>query len=126
MEEKGPSTSKKAIKWVGFIIFLILVVSLVRSVLRITGSYASVENARSKLDDLRALQSELSQELAELNTDFYVEKEARDKLGYAKSGEVILVLPEEEILKRLSPLAGEADVLTLPDPIWMRWVNVFN
>src|SRR4030067_3771815 len=41
----------------------------------------------------------LRKELDEVKSPFNLEKEARDKLGYQKPGEVLFVVPEQEILE---------------------------
>jgi hypothetical protein len=60
-----------------------------------------------------------------VESDFYRQKEARDKLGLARSGETVIVLPNEEILRRLSPRKADSQVENQKEPNWKKWANLF-
>ncbi len=43
----------------------------------------------------------------------------------AKEGEIIIVLPDEEILGTLAPNLEEEEE-ALPDPNWKKWLKLFR
>lgn len=51
---------------------------------------------QKQVDDLEKSQQHLQEFNAFLNSDFFVEKEARIKLGMQKAGERVVVLPKSE------------------------------
>lgn len=84
-----------------------------------------VKKAEEKLEKVDEENQNLETRLREVKDDVYIEKQIRDKLGYAKEGEIVVILPDEEILRKLAPpeLIEEE---TLPDPIWKKWMKVFD
>ncbi len=50
--------------------------------------------AQKELDKLQSDQAELQKTLSYVQTPEFVEKEAREKLGYGKEGEVVLIMPK--------------------------------
>lgn len=108
-----------------FILFSILfILSLVRNILRIKNVGTKVDEEKEKLSLLREQNEELKKEVEYLRSESYVEGQLRDKLGLAKEGETIVVLPEEEVVKKLISEKGE-EVVSLPDPNWKKWYKLF-
>lgn len=103
---------------------ILLIISLARNILKIRGADRKIEDANRELEDSRVENQELKVEIEALQSDEYIEKQLRDKLGLAKESEIILVLPEEEILKKLAP-RKENEEEALPDPLWKQWLNLF-
>lgn len=103
---------------------ILLVISLTRNILKIRGADKKIEDAKRGLEDSRVESQELKVEIEALQSDEYIEKQLRDKLGLARESEIILVLPEEEILKKLAP-RKENEEEALPDPLWKQWLNLF-
>jgi len=58
----------------------------------------------------------------------YIEKikgeNEEDKLGLAKEGETIIVLPDEETIRKFAP-SDEKEEEILPDPNWKKWLKLF-
>jgi hypothetical protein len=62
-----------------------------------------------------------------LKSDAFLEKEIRDKLGYTKSGEVLLILPPDEILLELTDLNWELEgAIQKTTPNWKKWYETFH
>lgn len=59
----------------------------------------------------------LEQKLVEIQADSYIEKIARDQLGLVKSGETIVILPQQRTVSE------EGASLALPN--WRKWWNLF-
>jgi cell division protein FtsB len=104
---------------------VILCFSLLQNIIRMRRANERLEKARSTLSNLTEEQQLLEQQLKIIKSDDYLEKQARDKLGLAYEGEIVLVLPAEDILKSLSPRKARAEEPSLPDPNWRQWIKLF-
>ena len=108
------------------LLFLALVfsISAVRNIIKISQARTNLTKVREKVEKLKKDNTELEDRLKEMKSQEYVEKQIRDKLGLAKPGEIVVIMPEEEVLRKLSPrIPTEEDVL--PDPTWKRWLKLF-
>lgn len=110
-----------------FLIFLslILLLSLARNVLKIRKSEQKIRQAEEGVAKLKMENEELQQKLGETTQAEYVEKQLRDKLGLAREGEIVVVLPDDETLRKLAPKPVEEEE-TLPDPTWRKWIHLFG
>lgn len=115
---------KKILRPVLLIVSLLVILSMARGTLGLLTRGEAIEEAQEKVESLREEQARLLELKERVETEEFVEKEAREKLGLAKPGEVVVVLPEEEILARLAPDLEEEDFLE-ELPIWKRWVRMF-
>lgn len=80
--------------------------------------------AQKKLEQLEKEQAELLQMKQQVDSPNFEEKEARDKLGLAKPGEIVVVLPPEDVLKKLAPDYDPEDYIQ-EQPIFKRWIDLF-
>lgn len=106
-------------------IFLLMSVSLIRNILRVVESNKRIEKVQDRVEKLKKENEELEEKLAVTKSEGFIEKQLRDKLGLAKEGEIIIVLPDEEILGTLAPNLEEEEE-TLPDPNWKKWLKLFR
>jgi len=106
-------------------IFLLMLVSLIRNVLRVVESNKRIGKAQDQVEKLKKENEELEEKLAVTRSEGYIEKQLRDKLGLAKEGEIVIVLPDEKILETLAPSLEEEEE-TLPDPNWKKWLKLFQ
>lgn len=106
-----------------FLAFL-FIVSLIRNILRINQANKEILKAEERVDEAIAENNELNVKVEELRSPEFQEVQLRDKLDLAKEGEVVVVLPDEEILRKLAPKRIEEENI-LPDPNWKRWMNLF-
>ncbi len=118
----------RIVKWltrIGIIILIILVMSsLVQGILAIKRSNDKIQQEKEKVAQEQKRNAELKKQIEEINSQSFTEQVARDKLGLAKPGETVIVLPDKEVLKRLAPhLEEEQDAL--PDPNWQKWLKLF-
>lgn len=119
--ESQDTTMKKFSFFAAVAVLLIIIYSLVT---QIVSSFRSGDRLTEALDKLRELQiknTALKQSLKEAASPEFVEQQARDKLGWAKEGEVVVVIPEEIIQKTLT--AEKPNVPRLPNPF--GWWQVF-
>lgn len=129
MSKKFKETTKDKLK--GYLrlilifISILLAVSLARNVVRISKVNQKIKEARLRVEKLKRENEKLEAKLESVKTEEFVEKQLRDKLGLAKEGETIVVLPDEEILRKLAPRQEEEEDV-LPDPNWKRWLHLFG
>ncbi len=106
-----------------FLAFL-FIVSLIRNILRINQANKEILEAEKIVDEAIAENNELKVKVEELRSPEFQEVQLRDKLDLAKEGEIVVVLPDEEILRKLAPKRIEEENI-LPDPTWRRWLKLF-
>jgi cell division protein FtsB len=116
---------KAVLRW-GFVILgVLLALSLVRSISRIVGSGEKVKQAQADLDRLKKENADLTKELSGLQSVGFIEKQARDKLGLARKGEIVVILPDEDKLRQLAPELSVKHY-DLPKSNWEKWIDLFK
>jgi cell division protein FtsB len=105
-------------------LIVLLIVSLGRNITKTIDVQKRIEKKQKEIEKLEDRNVELKQELEILTSNEYAEKQLRDKLGLAKEGEYVVILPEEDILRKLVPEKKEEQE-SLPDPIWKKWFDLF-
>ena len=95
-----------------------------RNISKINKAKEKVVKVEQNIEKLKEDNKELEEKLGEVQSTQFIEKQIRDKLGLAKEGEIIVVLPNEDVLRRLAPKIEE-DETKLPDPNWKKWMNLF-
>ncbi len=110
--------------YVGLFLGFLFLLSLIRNVSKIADAEKRISKAQERVEKLRRENEETERRLAEVKGEEYIEKQLRDKLGLAKEGEIVVVLPDEETLRKIAPgVPEEEDVL--PDPTWKKWLKLF-
>jgi cell division protein FtsB len=112
-------------KYLFLAVVVLLFISLVRNIIKSVQVGNRIKAEKTKLEDLKKEKNELERKLAETQSAEYLEKQLRNKLGLAKEGEIILVLPDEETLKKMAPENIEPEEV-LPDPTWKKWLKLFQ
>jgi cell division protein FtsB len=106
------------------VVLILLLISFAGDLSRIENSDLKIDEAQQRLNKLESERIELEKQVNEVNSEEFVEKQIRDKLNLSKEGEIVIVLPDEEILRKIAPKRVE-EMDTLPDPNWKKWVNLF-
>lgn len=107
------------------IIFIVLASSFIKSLKRIRNGDVLVEKTRLRLEKIDDENRKLAEQFKIAQSDEFMEKQFRDKLGLAKEGEIIIVLPEASILRKLSPSIPEEEKIKLR-PNWQKWIDLFK
>ena len=107
---------------------ILVMVSSVHTGLRLGGRGGAVFEAQAELARQEAKKQELEAISSGLDSMEFVEQQARDKLGLAKLGETVVILPPEGELRKLAPREDEADESFELEkrPIWRQWLNLFG
>lgn len=111
-------------KYLGLLLLLGLGTSLVRSYQKAARTKEAILKEKDKVEELKNENAKLEEDLVRVKSAEYIEKQLRDKLGLAKEGEIVLVLPDAETLKKLAPKIEEEEE-ALPDPPWRKWLELF-
>ena len=111
-------------------IFILLVAiifgySLIQNIQTILSADTRIQLAYQKLEQSKQENNRLSEQIREVESPFFEEKQARDKLGLAKPGETVVVLPDEATLRRLAPPQLEQTDESLPAANWKKWLELF-
>ena len=112
-------------KKVIFVLFLVAILSIIRSIYGLLGKDDAIGEASKRVEELKQEQAELIELQKSVNSPEFVEKEARDRLGLAKEGEVIVILPSADVLKSVAPPQEPLEDYPEQDPIWRRWTKMF-
>ena len=109
-----------------FLVLLLMIVgiSVVRSISNYREASRQIKSEEKKLDSIAKENQNLREELEKVHSVGFIEKQLRDTLGLAKDGEIVLILPDEEVVKKFAPEYDEEEE-TLPDPNWKQWLNLF-
>lgn len=105
--------------------FLILASSLVKGVTRIRQGNEIIKKTEMKLAKISEENRKLEEQVQIVSSPEYKEKQLRDKMGLVKEGEIIIVLPEAEIVKKLAPILPKGEEVKLK-PNWLKWMDLFR
>jgi cell division protein FtsB len=97
---------------------LLLAVRLGGNIWRIVKSGERVKQAEVELQQAKTEQEELKKRLIEVQSPEFVEREARDKLGFGREGEIILVLPQDVEMPN-----DEGQMTNTPN--WRLWWDLY-
>lgn len=84
-----------------------------------------VKSRENQLARLKKEEGELKEKYEEITSSEYMEKQLRNNLNLAKDNEIILVLPDDEILKKLVPPDVQEEGYDMR-PNWKKWLDVFG
>ena len=112
-------------KYILLLFILLLFINLSSTVVKMKRARMRIDRAQEKLDELSEEKSKLEEQVKFVKSEEFIEKQVRYKLGLAKEGEIVVYLPEDEIVKKLVP-AFEEEEETLPDPNWKKWAKLFG
>ncbi|HLE48978.1 MAG TPA: septum formation initiator family protein [Patescibacteria group bacterium] len=117
-----PNRISKLMLWVLFVLFII---SIGRTIAIIHSINQRIDDDANEAVKLEEKNEALKKQLEDVDTEFYLEKQIRDKLGYSKEGEVVLILPPDEVLLQLVPKSPEKEDVSI-EPNWQKWAKLFG
>ena len=115
---------KGSIRLIGVLVTVVLLVSLLGNIVSIRQAHDRIVDAENRVEELRSEHEELEKQLEFVESEQYAESQLRDKLGMAKEGEIIVVMPSDDLLRKLAP-NYVIEEPQLPDPTWKKWLNLF-
>lgn len=110
--------------YIGLGVLALLIMSLLGSISRMKNVSLKIDKEKEKVEKLKKENEELQKNLEFVQSEEYVEKQLRDNLGLAKEGEIVVILPEAEIVKKFAPRIDEEEKIPL-EPNWKKWMKLF-
>lgn len=106
-----------------FLVFF-LGFSFLRNIGKVSKVKKEIKEREMRVENLRTENERLKSTLTQTQSGEFVEKQIRDKLGLAKEGEIVLVMPDAEILQKLAPDLPKNEA-SLPLKNWEKWYRLF-
>lgn len=106
----------------GIALGLVLLFNLSRQIYDSLEVSHRLDTEAGRITDLQKKNSELKKKLAEVGSLPFVEQQARDKLGMAREGETVMIIPQTEIEK---VLGAREEVKKAVAPYWEGWLRLF-
>lgn len=110
--------------FLGVIVLVLFSVSLSKEVVRRYEVNREINQLKKEVENLEVRNAELADLIQYVNTESFQEKEARTKLGMAKPGEKVVVIPdvpEAQSVDENSNVPANLEELSYPQ----RWWNYF-
>ncbi len=109
---------------IGFTILIIgisLIINLSRDILRLLKAGDQIKLAEQKVEKLKKEQQEFLEKRQYYQSEEFIEEEARNKLGFSRPGETVVILPPNipQILGREEEKPAEEI------PNWKKWFKLF-
>ncbi len=114
----------KMISYGLWLMIVILGFSVIQNIGKFLQIKSDIRSEQAKIAKIQEQNQTLEKQLASSQDLSFVEKQVRDKLGLAKPDEAIVVLPDEDTLRKLAP-QNSSENNSLPDPNWKRWEKLF-
>lgn len=84
-----------------------------------------LESLKGEVTALEKERSGLEEKLSEAKTEEFIEKEARDKLGFSRDGEKTFIVPKgESSLGKKTAKGVGSEKVGAKIPIWQAWLNL--
>lgn len=124
LNSKSIDKSKYLITIVVIFLIFFLGFSLLRNIGKVSKVKKEIKEREARVENLKKENEKLISTLNQTQSGEFVEKQIRDKLGLAKEGEIVLVLPDSQTLEKLAPDLPSDEVL-LPLKNWEKWYRLF-
>ena len=113
--------AKKFVIVVIILLSLLVGYNLVSQIIEAAKSGDRLSAAADIVYKLEIKNKELKKKLEDIQSPQFMEQEARNKLGLGKSGETVVIIPDEKIKQVLG--ATESAQIRLPN--WLGWWRLF-
>lgn len=104
------------------LIALLIAYNLISQILDAVRSGERLSQEAEEVYQLEAQNRQLKKRLSEIQSLDFLEEVARNKLGFGKKGEIVIIIPEEKIRQILGATAS-AQEARLSN--WLGWWKVF-
>lgn len=104
------------------LVSLILGYNLITQAVETAKSGERLSQAAEIVYKLEIKNRQLKQDLSQMQSAEFIEKEVRNKLGFAKKGETIVVIPEE----KLKMVLGASSSAQIRLQNWLGWWRLFS
>ncbi len=108
----------KKLTWLIIATGLFIAVRQAVNIWQLWKSGEQVRIAQNQVSQAEEENSQLRDRLAQVDNPEFIEKEARDKLGFAREGETILVLPPANQMNQPTATSDNR-------PSWKQWWDLY-
>lgn len=112
---------KKAALGLIILISLVVAYNLVIQIMDALKSSERLSQAAEVVYELETRNKELKKEFSRIQSPQFIEEQARNKLGFGKVGETVVIIPEE----KLKLILGSSQSAQVRLPNWLGWSKVF-
>ncbi|OGE29639.1 hypothetical protein A2867_02135 [Candidatus Daviesbacteria bacterium RIFCSPHIGHO2_01_FULL_40_11] len=112
---------KKIIYGLIILVVLIIAFNLIKQIIEATKSGERLSLAADEVYQLEIKNKSLKKKLIRIQSPEFIEEEIRNKLGFAKKGETVVVIPDE----KLKSVLGASSSAQIRLPNWLGWLRVF-
>lgn len=112
---------KKIILGIAILVASLIAYNLINQISDATKSSERLSQEADNLAQLQAQNKQLKEKLSQIQSDEFIEEQARNKLGLAKAGETVVIIPEE----RLKEVLGTTESAQIRLPNWLGWWRLF-
>ena len=124
VNSKSEKIKKKLFNALLLFSLILFVASAIQTNGKIKKINKEVEDREDKLAELKKEEEQMQKKYDEVTSQEYMEKQLRNQLNLSKENEIILVLPEDEILKKLVPKDEVEDQIAIT-PNYIKWAKLF-
>ena len=101
------------------LVSVLLIVNSTKRLLTFRTTAQKVNEAQARLEKLRAQNEQLKRELEYKKSQEFAEAEIRNKLGLAKEGEAVVIIPGNDESQKSEVRSGKWE------PNWKKWQKLF-
>jgi cell division protein FtsB len=101
---------------------LYLIASFSHSLYELWNKQEAVTREQQKVESARAANDKLKNELRYVQSDQFVEEQAREKLGMVKPGETVVIIQDKALLEATK--SANPTPTPLPNPL--QWLSLFT
>lgn len=112
---------KKIVLILIVLVCLVVAYSLIKQIIEATKSGERLAKATDEVYRLEKKNKELKQKISQVQSSEFLEAEIRNRLGLAKKGETIVIIPED----KLKLVLGATQSAQIRLPNWLGWIKVF-
>ena len=113
---------RKAVLITLVLVGLLITYNLLVQITDAVKSGERLSDAAEVVYKLEAKNRELKKKLIQIQSPQFIEEQARDKLGLSKTGETIVIIPDD----KLKMVMGASESAKPRLPNWLGWWKVFN
>lgn len=115
--------NNKFIKYTVFFIGVFLIISLVRSIVDLWEKGGKLQREEERFAKTKLENEELKFKYDKLQTNDYIEKEARNKLDLGRNGEVVVILPPDIKITIEADNKDNNKKTEISEANWQKWWN---
>jgi cell division protein FtsB len=112
---------KRAVTFLILVVGGLLIFSLFKNIFRLLRAEKRIDEAQDVVTRLRDEQQTLSERKEHLESEAFIEEQARNKLNMAREGEAVVVLSPE-----IGETSEKKEEAIQKLPVWQQWLEVFE